>query len=376
MLRWRDTLILLAGAVFFIGCAGKQEYYFVGQIVALTGRERERGTAAMQGAQLAVEELNSDSTRWVNGRKVAVIHADSESELPKVGDQAVRLVAVNRVPALLGGTTRAEMDAIAAVAHSYAVANDLNVIVVGAAGTTGSPPVAEAFSLGVSPSRRAKIIDQFLNETLKPARLALIVNAADAGQTAFLDSFTHLLSDRQATWETKTYSKSAEIPTIASFPSVTAPTVVFFGPARDAVEFRQAADPPLPMIFAGDEANAQLLISATKDDNGPFWVGAYAREKITAEFVTKFTERFKAPPSVESMMAYDSARVLFEAARDVKSFAASKLAIRFSQAKPFESLNGPIEFGKADRIGRGPAFVLQAKRGQAVIQKTFDAEKQ
>lgn len=367
LLRWRDMVLFSLAAVLFTGCSGKSEPQFIGQIVPLSGSDRDRGLAAMRGAQLAAEEVNADSARWINGRKVAVIHADSESNPKRIGDQAVRLIAVNRLTALLGGTTRSEMDAIASVVHSYTAADEFKAIVLGSSGTIGTPAVSEAFSLGVAPTRRVKIIDQFLAETLKPAKIALVVDGNDAGFSAMADRLGRLLGERKLNFELMRFLQATDLPALVQQFGGTPPTVVFFGSSKDAIIMRQAIDPPLPMVFAGDEADAQRFMENAKDDNGPYWVGTYATEAVSQEFVNKFTEKFKSSPSVEAMMSYDAARVLFSAALEVKSFAPSKLAMRFKQPKSFDTLIGPIEFGKDDQIANGPAFVLQAKKGHGTV---------
>jgi ABC-type branched-subunit amino acid transport system substrate-binding protein len=154
------------------------------------------------------------------------------------------------------------------------------------------------------------------------------------------------------------------------------PTVVFLGPAQDLLALRSSSDPKMPMVFAGDETDAEILAEATKDDNGPYWVGAYAPEKVPRDFDTKFKDKFKTSPTVDAMMAYDASRILFAAAHEVKSLNAAKLATRLKQPRAFETLNGPIEFGKDNQIARGPAYILQAKQGKAVVVKPLEPEKQ
>jgi ABC-type branched-subunit amino acid transport system substrate-binding protein len=362
--------IALSGLILAVGCDRKaQEVHFVGHVAALTGPQRDRGTSAARGVQLAVEEVNADQSRWVGGRKVAVIHADTKSELDLVGRQGMRLATVNRVPALLGGLTQAETDALAKVTREY------GVVLVGSAGTVGDPPAVEAFAVGVAPVRKARIIDQFLHETLKPTKVALLVDENLGSTDGFVDTLTRLLTERKIPYLQSTFRQPDEFVGIAQKWGATLPVVVFVGSAEHAVKLLSITEPPAPLIFAGDEVDAQQLVPTVKDDNGPYWVGAYARESVNAEFVNKYVEKFQMFPPVEAMMGYDTARVLFTAAQDVRSFAGAKLVVRLRQNKPFDGLmgTGAIVFGP-EQIAVGPAFVLQATRTGAVMRLRVEPE--
>lgn len=368
-LPWRDIAwVLISPFLLLNGCDRKAgDPHYVGHVVALTGPDRDRGLAAARGVQLAVEEVNADQNRWVAGRKVAVIHADTRSELDTTAKQAVRLVAVNRVSSLLGGLTRPESDQMAKVAREY------SVLTVGTSGTIGTPAVAEAFALGVTPARRARIIGQFLTETLQPARIALIVDG-NSPNGGFVETLTRQFHDHKTAFDTATFLKPEEIVALAQSWGASPPTVVFVGSLNDAAKLRNLVEPPPTMIFAGDEVEAHQFVEFTRDENGPYWVGAYVREGLKdMDFANKYSEKFQSFPPVEAMMGYDSARVLFSAAQEVRSFAPTKLSIRFRQPKAFDGLMGPIAFGE-DQIGAGPAFVLQATKTGTVMRKRIEPE--
>src|SRR5262245_24786782 len=86
-------------AVVAAGCGGRRtpEPGWVGHVAPLSGPERGRGESARRGILLAVEEANSASE---GGRPLAVRHADGARDARA---ETVRLLAVNRVAALLAG---------------------------------------------------------------------------------------------------------------------------------------------------------------------------------------------------------------------------------------------------------------------------------
>src|SRR5262249_25724054 len=96
------TSILLLSAS---GCHRKSapEIIRVGHVTSLRGPDKESGEHARQGIALALEEAQGSEGTINDNRRVEVVHVDTGGDLKAVEPAAVRLVAVNRVVALLGG---------------------------------------------------------------------------------------------------------------------------------------------------------------------------------------------------------------------------------------------------------------------------------
>lgn len=77
------------------------------------------GESARRGIQLAVEETNADPTGRVNGRKFAVIHADTAGRGGAEVGQLMRLGAVNKVEAVLAGGSIAELKQLGPTVKTY-----------------------------------------------------------------------------------------------------------------------------------------------------------------------------------------------------------------------------------------------------------------
>src|SRR5262245_54561178 len=73
---------------------------WIGQVTALTGKQRERGQEAIRGIELVLGKAEADEMR-IDGRAVGVRHADSAG--PSGSGEVVRLLTVNHVAALLLG---------------------------------------------------------------------------------------------------------------------------------------------------------------------------------------------------------------------------------------------------------------------------------
>lgn len=112
---------LIVSLLLLSGCSGKAEpdVQWVGHIAPLTGPRRERGEDAVRAIELLLEQVKAD------GKKVAVRHVDAETKATARAE-ATRLLAVNRVLALLGGPGIEDIDDVTAAARAH----DTGVIVL------------------------------------------------------------------------------------------------------------------------------------------------------------------------------------------------------------------------------------------------------
>src|SRR5689334_6421116 len=113
--------VLVAFCLLLAGCSRKAEpeVLWVGHLAPLSGPHRERGEEAARAIELLLDQIKAD------GKKVAVRHVDAESKATARAE-AVRLLAVNRVLALLVGPGVEDPDDVAAAAR----AQDAGVVVL------------------------------------------------------------------------------------------------------------------------------------------------------------------------------------------------------------------------------------------------------
>ena len=113
------SILLIASS----GCHRKSapEIIYVGHVASFRGPDKLNGEHARQGILLALEEAQGSEGTINENKRVEVIHVDTGGDLKAVEPAAVRLVAVNRVVALLGGTDWAQVEAMIPVAQSNEV---------------------------------------------------------------------------------------------------------------------------------------------------------------------------------------------------------------------------------------------------------------
>src|SRR5262245_4389120 len=102
----RSGLFLLPILLFLAGCSNTPvpAPIYLGHVATLSGTDKMAGEQASLGIRLALDELNKETGK----RPVQVRHTDTQGKLEAFEAEAVRLVALNRVVGLLGGTTPQE----------------------------------------------------------------------------------------------------------------------------------------------------------------------------------------------------------------------------------------------------------------------------
>jgi ABC-type branched-subunit amino acid transport system substrate-binding protein len=277
---------------------------------------------------------------------------------------------VNKVSALLGGVTAEQSEQIAPIAQEN------KAILVGAAGSIGLP-VAESpvYALGISTIARARFAGQFLAETLKVDKVALVLDRPSRNDIAGAEEFARLWSHRKLPLHeqrlTEAEAKELNLPqALAESPTV------FIGRLADARRYRAAqlgkSTNPQPFVFIVDDEGDPDLLETARTDPSFFWLTAWTvATKDAAGFRQRFEEKFKTPATVDAVIAYECARFLFAAAADAKSLAEARLAPRLDTFTLADTVTGDITMTKR-HVAEMPTFVMHVIEGKAEVRQKFD----
>ena len=348
------------------------EPVLIGHVAPLSGPARATGEHARQGILLAVEEHNHDIDSTVDP-PVTVLHADSRGE--ESGPVATRLISVNGVAALLGGSTPAEIGSLAAAARPY------NVPLVAPASYDGAASDPYIFPTGLTPAFRGAILARFAIEELKAKRTLVATNGNDerpvldraqsqATSAAFVESFRRAGGEIGIEF---TYKGPEELKRAAmKAPADKGAVILLSGVAEDVPVLRSAGlEERLSVLFAGPDGTATKL-KATASGRGVYLVSAFANgatPEATA-FSKKYQARFGEPPDADAGLAYDSARLLFDAIRRTKGGEDGRLRQALEEVKDFPTLGGPLSWEEGRQASR-PGFVVHGDKGGVNPLKTY-----
>jgi len=114
------VLLAIVAVVFLRGCQPAQPVeYRIGVVLSLTGRGATYGQRALNGMQLAVDELNATET--FRNRLTKLIVEDSQSAAPQALSAFRKLIDVDHVPVAVGFVLSDEVLSCAPVANDRGV---------------------------------------------------------------------------------------------------------------------------------------------------------------------------------------------------------------------------------------------------------------
>lgn len=366
----RTLPVLLA---LLVGCTSKgpTDPILIGHVAPLSGPQKSSGEQAKQSIRLVVEEANKEDNR-IHSRNVSVLHADDRGEAEMTKDVATRLITVNKVTALVGGADAGEAERLAGVGQAYSVP------VLTLAGLPQQPGEG-VYSVNVSPSYQGEILARFAAQELKVNRVGVLVDSRSSFSTSLAAGFAkQFTKDRVDEW---TYQKEGEFAELASRVKKAKPeAIIIAGTAADFLKLRtrlQEEGLTVPVLFGNSEGSLQGLQADRATSNGTYLATPYVAASTAAanqEFVKQYQDQFGEAPGADAALAYDAARILFEAMRRAKPLNA-EIRKELGQTDNFASLTGPLAFGK-DRHARRVVYLIQLDNGQPKLVKQYEpAEK-
>jgi branched-chain amino acid transport system substrate-binding protein len=371
----RRTLALFAAGLSLTGCSASSPPAPVslGHVATLSGPEKYAGGSAARGIRLAVMEADKNPEQTA-GRKVKVFHTDTLGKLEAFEAEAVRLVTVNRVAALLGGTTPEEVGQI----------EKARVPVVSPCGALPRSRNDAVFVTGLAPTRQGQLLARFAVEKLQAPRAAVLADAAQDSSVSLAEAFARAFQSAAAKKAPKAtiarppvlrYGKETRLPELAKRIQEEKPAVVLLaGSIADLRELRRGLGEKAPAVLFGGDEGALKALREGGGKGAVYLVTAFVADgdvPKAQEFAKKYREAFSEEADVHAALAYDDARLLFEALRRTQdNLTGVRLRDELAKPKDFAGLTGPLSFGE-DRQLRRPAFVVRVENGQAKTEKRY-----
>jgi branched-chain amino acid transport system substrate-binding protein len=350
-------VLLLANS----GCGSKAtpEPILVGQVVSLSGPDRMAGEHARQGVQLALDDPRDE--RRVGGRRVAVLHADDRSEDELAQSEAVRLLSINKVVALLGGTRVGAAERLARTAQTYGVPAVLPTEVPGPA--RGDM----VFSLAVDPARRGRLLARYLGRQ-PTARVLVFTDERDPVAVALVRAFVQEAHKNKAPLvKERSLGAAADAADHQAQVEWKPDAILLACPPRSVGKLREQLGFTGLVAYGGPDASASDVRSG-----GPVLLATvFANVGLSErgrEFARRYEERFREPPDLYAAQAHDSACLLLDALQQTPSAAGPALRDHLNKVTNFETVTGPMNF--KDRLPLRKVFLLtvDATGGEKLLE--------
>ncbi|MDU2064612.1 MAG: ABC transporter substrate-binding protein [Sporomusaceae bacterium] len=377
------TAVMTAGLVAGCGGGGAADSKTVklGIVYELTGNTAAYGAAALNGAKLAVKEINANG--GVLGKQIEAVVGDNKGEPSESANAMTKVITQDKVIAVTGFTTSSNGIAASAVAEA-------NKIPFMTANCTNPKVTVDEKSGKVKDyTFRVSFIDPFQGtvganfalNTLKVKKVAtLIDNSSDYSKGLaqfFKEAFTKgggEVIDEQAYLQ-----KDQDFKTILTKIKAENPELIYVPGYYDEVGkiIKQARELGITAPFLGGDGwdSAKLVeIAGAPNLNNTFFTTHYSAEDSSAKskaFVEAYKKEYNTMPEANAVLAYDAVYAMVDAIKRANSLEPTKIKDALAATKDFEGVTGKISLNdKHDAVKH--AVIVEFKDGKQTFKQNVE----
>ncbi|MFP2897889.1 ABC transporter substrate-binding protein [Corallococcus sp. 4LFB] len=344
----------------------------IGEVGSLTGSEATFGISARNGIDLALQEANAAG--GVRGQKLVVRVYDSQGRPEEGAQAATRLIAQDKVVALLGEAASSVSMAMA----DKAQAGKVPMITP----TSTSPEVTKKgdyiFRVCFIDPFQGLVMAKFARENLRLDKVAVLTDNKSAFSVGLADVFNQKFQEFGGTIVgNESYSKGdtdfrAQLTSIKNLK----PEAVFVpGYYTDVgIIARQAREVGLRVpLLGGDGWDSDKLYELGGSAlEGSYFSNHYSPDNpdpVVQNFLKKYKAAYGAVPDSVAVLAYDAARLLVDAMKRAPDTSGPALRDAIAATKDFPGVAGTINLD-ANRDAVKQAVVMKVEGGKAVFVTT------
>ncbi|RKG60547.1 ABC transporter substrate-binding protein [Corallococcus sp. AB011P] len=344
----------------------------IGEVGSLTGSEATFGISARNGIDLALQEANAAG--GVRGQKLVVRVYDSQGRPEEGAQAATRLIAQDKVVALLGEAASSVSMAMADKAQTGKVPMITP--------TSTSPEVTKKgdyiFRVCFIDPFQGLVMAKFARENLKLNKVAVLTDNKSAFSVGLAEVFNQKFKEFGGTIVgNESYSKGdtdfrAQLTSIKNLK----PEAVFVpGYYTDVgIIARQAREVGLRVpLLGGDGWDSDKLYELGGSAlEGSYFSNHYSPDNpdpVVQNFLTKYKAAYGAVPDSVAVLAYDAARLLVDAMKRAPDTSGPALRDAIAATKDFPGVAGTINLD-ANRDAVKQAVVMKVEGGKAVFVTT------
>jgi branched-chain amino acid transport system substrate-binding protein len=361
------------------GCGGASSNTIkVGGMYEVTGGQATFGTSAVNGAKLAVKEINAKG--GLLGKQVELVVGDNKSEPSEAANITTKLITQDKVVAVMGSTTSSTTIAASNVAMSN------KVPLLSAAATNPKVTVDDSGKVK-DYVFRACFIDPFqgtvaanfaLNNLKAKTAVVYVDNSSDYSKglsTFFKESFVK--GGGQIIGEEAYLQKDQDFKVILTKVQGLKPDIIYVPGYYEEVGkiVKQARELGIAAaILGGDGWDSPKLVEIAGPEalNNTFITNHYSSEDkspAVADFVNKYKAEYGQVPDAMAALGYDTMMMLAEAITKANSVEPAKIKDALAAIKDFKAVTGNITINSTHDAAKS-AVILEYVGGKQVFKTT------
>ena len=345
----------------------------IGEYASLTGKDATFGQSQHKGIVLAIEELNAAG--GVLGRKLELVHEDNQSKPGESATVAKKLLARDKVVALLGEVASTRSLEVAPIAQAA------KIPMISPAAT--NPKVTETgnyvFRVCFIDPFQGTVMAKFAKDDLKARKVATLFSVSNAYSVGLAKFFKETFVAGGGTVALEQRYNEGDKDFRAQLTAIKAAGVdAIFVPGyytEAALVVRQARGLGMTIPFFGGDGweSEKLLEIGGEALNGCYYSTHFSpenKEPQVAKFVTQFKARWNGEtPDAFAALGYDTAYVLVDAIRRAGGTDGPKLRDMLAATKNFSGASGTTTLD-AERNASKAATIIAVKGGKLQFHKT------
>jgi branched-chain amino acid transport system substrate-binding protein len=370
--RFPSLAAVLAGGALTAALSAAEPIK-IGEYASLTGKEASFGQSSHKGIVMAVEEINAAG--GVLGRSLQLLSEDNQTKPGESATVAKKLIARDKVVALLGEVSSGRSLEAGPIAQAY------KIPMIAPAST--NPKVTQTgsyiFRVCFIDPFQGTVMAKFAREDLKATRVAILSSVSNAYSVGlakyFRETFTagggEVVAEKNFSEGDKDFRAQLTAVKAAGAEAVFVPSYY----TEAALIVRQARDLGLAVpFFGGDGWEApQLLEIGGEALDGCYYSTHFSPQNqapVVQAFVKKFQARWDGQvPDAFAALGYDAAQVLADAIGRAGTTDGPALRAALAATKDFPGVTGATTID-AHRDASKPAAILAIKGGRLIFLKT------
>ena len=336
--------------------------YVIGFEAPLTGNNAQDGLAGMQGAQLAVDQINAAG--GIDGVPVRLFTADDKAD-PKESVMVANKFAEDKsVLIMIGPALSSGALAIAPIIE----ARDLSCIAFGASSAAVSGCSDYVFRTIPTDAVGGRYLIKWLEENKQPERVGIFYENSDFG-VGVRDVFAEQLAAEQSFLPDETSDFTTGLTALKNADI----DILVLGCSYNeaALICKQAATIGLNVPIASIDAcySEALLDLGGEAVNGMMFTAFFSvdnEDEMVQSFVSDYREAYKTDPNTFSAYAYDAALIAIDA---IRTSGADRAAINsyLKQVSEFKGVTGYNTFDENGDVSDKEPIIIEVQEGKFTV---------